>query len=122
MEILRQYCVRAIIVHDSFFKFERPSSLEYLEIIRTKRGGLIGLKDGLIRFAQDLLTSHMERSFEPAIDMEIAALDILQKDHPRAVIENGLEACFTFTKFLRRPLPLGDVAHERTVVFLFFII
>ena len=39
----------------------------------------------------DLLASEMERSFELAIDMEIAALRILQKHHPRTVVERWHE-------------------------------
>src|SRR5437879_13225005 len=51
----------------------------------------------------------MERTFELAINKEIAALAILQKHHPRAVFENGLESHFAFAKFFFSYLPFGDV-------------
>jgi hypothetical protein len=62
----------------------------------------------------------MERSFELAIDMEIAALGVLQKHHSRTVIEDGPKSCFTFPEFFLSSLafgyvqkcrpPIGDVA------------
>ena len=97
------------MVHRDFFTFESNSSLQYLEIIGTKHSGLLGHKDGLIRFAHDLLASHMERTFELAIDKKIAAIGILQKYHPRAVLQNGLESRFAFAKFFLSSLPFGAV-------------
>ncbi len=105
--------VRTIVMYGDFFKFERTSSLKYLEIIGTKRSGLLGRKDVLIRFAHDLLASYMERSFELAIDMEIASFCILQKHHPWTVIENGSESRFTFAEFFLSSLAFGDVQQGR---------
>jgi hypothetical protein len=96
-------------MHGDFFKFERDSSPEYHEIIGAKRSGLLRRKDGLIRFAFDLVASEMERSFELAIDVEIAALGILQKHHPWTVIEDGPKSCFTFAEFFFGSLAFGDV-------------
>ena len=105
-------------MHGDFFKFERNSGLQYLEIVGTKQGGLLGTENGLIFFAHDLLAGHVEHSFKLAIDMEIAALDILHKYHPRAVIENGLKSRFACVESLLRPLTLGDIAQNDSQEFL----
>jgi hypothetical protein len=51
----------------------------------------------------------MERAFELAIDMEIAALGILQKHHPRTVVEDGTKSCFTVSEFSLGSLAFGEV-------------
>jgi hypothetical protein len=62
--------------------------LDHLQVVSPKRGGLFRREYFGILFASDLLLAHVESPLELAVDEEISALGILEKDQELTMVQN----------------------------------
>ena len=88
--------VGTVIVECNLLELERPLGFHYLEVVGSKCRGLLRREEIMIRLADDVLADEMEGPLELLIDVQIAALQILEEDQARAVIQRWIEAGLRF--------------------------
>jgi hypothetical protein len=80
--------VWAVVLKGRFFEFQRHTRLEHAYVVSSKRGGLFRWEYFIILFAFDLRLANVERLLELAVDEEVPALRILEKDQIRAAVQD----------------------------------
>src|SRR6202043_2268577 len=84
--------MQTVVLERHFLKFHRYACLKHLKIVGLKRSGLLLREYFLVRFAPDLFLADVQDPFKFLVDIQIAAVQILQKSQIRTVGENRAEA------------------------------
>src|SRR2546426_12513280 len=88
--------VKLVLVAGDFLELQRHAGLEYLEIICAERGRLLWRKNFVVCLAQDLLRGQRSELSKLGIDVQVAALGVLEKNDHWTVVQNRLKPLLAF--------------------------
>ncbi len=72
--------MKPIVMQRHFFEFERHDGVQNLTVVGSKGGSLRWREQLIIGFVDNVFTGQMEHVFESAIDKEIPASPVFDKD------------------------------------------
>src|SRR5207245_633038 len=98
----------AAVQQIGFLRLQGGASLEHLPVELLVASSALLRKDVDIGLAQDLVAAPPDGLFKPAVDEQIAAVEILHVDGYARVVEDRLQQLLVLAERLFGPLALGD--------------
>ena len=101
---------------------QQTACLQDLSIFCGEEVRVLFRKKVIVALADQDLARMAQQIFAGFVDADkFQILRVLDEDHVGKILHHGRDERLRTPQFFLHPLPFGDVAHERTVVFLAFI-
>ena len=101
--------VQSVAVRGHLLDLDGPPRVQRPPVIRPEGAGDVRREEVVIGLADDFLLGHPEQPGEMAVDHQVAAVEALEEDGRRDVIEHGLEPRLALAERLLHALSLGHV-------------
>ena len=105
--------MRAVVARGGLLELERAALLEDAPVVRAEGVGHVAGEDVVIGLARDLGLLQLEELLELAVDEQVAAVRVLERDHRRAVVEDRLQLLLAPVDRVERGSELGREVAEQ---------